>query len=99
MNDLNEKDIFTKIVNHASKNERIAWNRKHAKLKKMIEDNISPIEDEILELTMKKQVFIDEAMAVRDILVKECVHSREFLVTKENYILCKFCNNKINVNV
>lgn len=99
MNDLSEKEIFTTIVNNPSKNERIAWSRKHVKLKDMIEANIVPIEDQILELEMNKQTYMDEAMALRAVLVKECVHPREFLLTKDEYVLCKFCNKKLNINV
>ena len=96
---LTEKDIFTKIVNHASKNERIAWKRKHKKLKTMVEENISPLEAQILELTMTKMTHMDEVIAVSDVLVAECVHPREFLVTREDHVLCKFCDTKLKVNV
>ena len=99
MTDQNEKDLFAKIVNHATKNERIAWKRKHKKLQEMIEEKISPLEDQILELTMTKMAAMDEAIAIRDVLVSECVHAKEFLVQKDDYVLCKFCDAKLKVNV
>jgi hypothetical protein len=99
MNDIPEKDVFTKIVNHASKNERVAWNRKHKKLKDSIEEKITPLEMKILEITMEKQVYMDEVLELRATLVKECVHPREFLMMKEDHVLCKFCNRKLKVNV
>lgn len=99
MSELSEQEIFTKVVNHSSKNERIAWNRKYKKLSALIEEKITPIEEQVLELIMQKQPYLDEAVAMRDVLVKECVHPREFLLTKDDHILCKFCNNKLNVNV
>lgn len=95
---MTDKELFTKVVNHATKNERIAWNRKHKKLSTMIEEKISPIEDKILELIMEKQTHIDVVTELRDILIKECVHPREFLVNNDDHVLCKFCNRKLNVN-
>jgi hypothetical protein len=93
-----DKELFTKIVNHATKNERIAWKRKHKKMTTMIEENIQPIEEKILELTMERQVHLDELIALRDLLAKECVHPREFLVNRGDYVLCKFCNKRLTVN-
>ena len=96
-----EKEIFDKIVNYPSKNERIAWNRKYKKLKLMIEENISPIEMKILELTMEKMKHMDDAMAVRETLVNECVHPRDFLTMRDSddHVFCKFCDAKLKVNV
>lgn len=99
MKDVTERDIFTKIVNHPDKNDRIAWLRKHKKLKTMIEETITPLETQILELTMTKMAFMDDIMELRDSLVAECIHPREFLLTKEDHILCKFCDSKLKVNV
>lgn len=99
MTDISEKELFTKIVNHATKNERVAWNRKRKKLATMIEDNISPLEDEILQLTMQKQTHMDALVELRDVLVTECVHPRDCLVVKDDYVLCHFCEKKLNVNV
>jgi hypothetical protein len=94
-----EKAIFDKIVNYPSKNERIAWNRKHKKMKAMIDENISPIEMKILELTMDKMKHMDDAMAIREILSTECVHPREFLILRDKHVFCKFCDAKLKVNV
>ena len=99
MTEISEKDVFTKIVNHASKNERVAWNRKRKKLTAMIEGTISPIERQILELTMQKQVHMDNVIELRDVLITECIHPRECLVTKDDYVLCHFCEKKLQVNV
>ena len=97
--DSNEVVRFSKIVQHASKNERIAWDRKHKKLRTMVDETVTPIEDEILELTMKKMAAIDNVMELREVMVKECVHPREFLLDKEGHVLCKFCDRKLKVNV
>jgi hypothetical protein len=97
--ELSEKEIFTKVVNHASKNERVAWNRKRKKLASMIDENITPLEDQILELTMQKQLHMDEIVELRDVLVVECVHPRDCLVTKDTHVLCHFCEKRINVKV
>lgn len=94
-----QKDIFTKVVNHASKNDRIAWNRKYKKMKTIIDESIVPLENKILELTMQKMSIMDDIVSLRDTLRKECVHPREFLLHRESHILCKFCESKLNVNV
>lgn len=99
MTELTQKDVFTKVVNHASKNERVAWNRKRKKLKELIDTTITPLEDQILELTMRKQVAMDDVVELRDALIVECVHPRDCLVQKEDYILCHFCEKKLKVNV
>lgn len=98
MNTIDEKEIFNTISNHATKNERITWKRKQKKLTEMIETNISPIELKILELTMQKQAYMDEVVALRDVMVKECVHDKEFLVLKDDHVHCKFCDSKIKTN-
>ena len=99
MTEILEKDVFTKIVNHARKNERVAWNRKRKKLTAIIAERITPIESTILELTMQKQVVMDEVVALRDVLVTECIHPRECLVTKVDHVLCHFCEKKLQANV
>jgi hypothetical protein len=99
MTDLSEKELFTKIVNHASKNDRVAWNRKRKKLATMIEDNITPLEDQILQLTMQKQRHMDDLIGLRDELVVECVHPRDCLVIKDTHVFCHFCEKRLNFNV
>jgi uncharacterized Zn-finger protein len=96
-----DREIFTEIVNYTPKNERISWNRKHKKLKRLISDKLSPIEEKMLELTMQKQGVLDEIIAIRDELAKECVHPREFLFIREhdNKIICKFCDAKLRISI
>jgi hypothetical protein len=97
--ELTEKEKFTKIVNHASKNERIAWNRKHKKLVNIIAETITPLEERILELTMEKMTAMDAVVEMRDTLRKECVHPREFLVSTEDCVKCRFCERDLKLNV
>jgi hypothetical protein len=96
---MNDNQLFTKISNHPSKNERVAWKRKHKKMQSIIEEKVAPLEEKILELIMEKQVHLDEVIEIRDTLSKECIHSKEFLVNKGDHVLCKFCNRKLRVNV
>lgn len=99
MSETTEKELFTKIVNHASKNERVAWNRKRKKLASLIEESITPLEDEILQLTMQKQQQMDGVVELRDVLRVECVHPRDCLVKKDDHVWCHFCEKRLNVNV
>lgn len=95
---MDEKELFNEIANHATKNERIAWKRKQKKLETIIAEKISPIEDEILRLTMEKQTHMDEVVALREIMVKECVHPAEFLVRNERGVVCKFCLARLRLH-
>ena len=95
---MSEHELFTKIVNHVPKNMRISWNRKRDKLTIIVAENIQPIEEKILELTMEKQQYVDDVISLRDELIKECVHPRDSLVSKDDHVLCKFCNKKIRIN-
>lgn len=92
------EEVFNTIANNANKNDKISWNRKRKKMRKMIADNISPLEDQILELTMRKMSEMDTVIEIRDELVRECIHPKDELVKKEGYVLCKFCQAKLRVN-
>lgn len=94
-----EKEIFDKVVKYVSHNEKIAWKRRHKNLTNKIRTDITPIEEEIMQLSMKKWELMDAIEESRQELVKSCVHPREFLVLKDDHVLCKFCQAKIKVNV
>lgn len=94
-----DKELFDVIVNNPSKNERVAWKRKYKKMQTYIAENITPIEDQIMELHMQKQHFMDELFNQRTELISSCVHPRDQLVRKEFYVLCKFCQTKLSPRV
>ena len=67
-------------------------------MERLIEEELSPIEERILELQSKKAPIVDEINMYRKAMIETCVHPFEMLVLKENYIECKFCGRKLNVN-
>ena len=84
------------ISKFADKNQRLSWRRK----KKRIEDLISklaPLNEETLQIILKKQPILDDIEDVRQKMVHECVHPKDYLVHRGTHVLCKFCKNKINI--
>jgi hypothetical protein len=89
---------FQVILRNTNKNEKLAWGRKHKKLLGLVKQT-EPIQEKILELLAQKQVVLDEIIMLRKTMVRECVHSPEFLIHHGDAIECKFCESKIKVNV
>jgi predicted nucleic acid-binding Zn-ribbon protein len=91
-----ERLLFEQISNHADRSEKTAWKRKLDNMEKLIE-KLRPIEEKILDIIRdEKQPILDEIQALRQEMVKECVHPFEHLVQKDGHVECKFCNKRIN---
>jgi hypothetical protein len=88
-------DIDT-ICSMTTRNDKMSWERKMNNMVSLLAD-ITPIEDQILQLLAKKQVIYDQVSELRAIMVKECVHPYTHLVHEQDYVLCKFCERKIVV--
>lgn len=86
------------VYNYRTKSEKLSWSRKEKKIREWIETELKPIEDEILELTKKKQPILDKINKKRQDMVKDCVHPRAYLTHCGTHIECGFCFNKIQVN-
>lgn len=94
---MNEEEVKDQIANTATRNERLAWNRKMVKMEKLV-DELRPIEERILEIiATEKYPLMDKIEAVRKVMVNECVHPVEFLEVDPNYTHahCKFCGKNI----
>jgi hypothetical protein len=91
-----ERHIFESISGNATRSEKISWNRKMDNMVKLL-TTLRPIEEEILALILKKQPILDEVQTLRITMVNECVHPFEYLVLKDGYVECKFCNKKISI--
>jgi len=83
------------IAEHFNKNDRISWKRKRDKLDKILEEDLNPIEENILNLIKQKNEIIDKVNDVRRLMVSECVHPYDYLEHKETFIECKFCGARI----
>lgn len=90
-----ERMLFETISNHANRSEKTAWKRKLVNMGKLI-DLLKPVEEKILNIIKEeKQPLLDKVYALRQEMVKECIHPYEYLIQKDGYIECKFCNRKI----
>jgi hypothetical protein len=93
-----ERILFEAISNHANRSEKTAWKRKLVNMEKLIE-TIRPIEEKILNIIFdEKQPILDDIQAIRQEMVKECIHPYEHLVQKDGYVECKFCNKRIRAS-
>lgn len=90
-------DIY-KISTNRDKNERLSWKRKKDKIESLVKE-LEPIEDEILKIIEdKKTPLLNQIIALRGEMIKECVHPKDMLVHYGNYVVCKFCEAKITVS-
>ena len=86
-----------KVSKFADKNQRLSFRRKKERMDTLLE-RIRPIEEKMLELILEKTPITDEIEKVRQGMVHECVHPRDYLVHKGTHIHCKFCSKDIQLN-
>lgn len=91
-----ERKILDSVANFSKRGEKTSWNRKQDKMVRLLA-TLQPIEDQIVELQAQKVPIFDEVQELRETMVEECVHPKEYLVLKEDHVLCKFCNRKISI--
>lgn len=92
------EDQKTNLASSIPKNEQISWKRKQKNVEKLTEE-LAPLEDEIMELTVKKNKIIDKIMTTRATMVAECVHPADQLSESADgtYMICKFCERSIGM--
>lgn len=92
-----ERRILETVSNASNRSEKTSWNRKMDNMVKLLA-RLRPIEERILQIIQEeKQPVLDEVEALRQMMVKECVHPYEHLVLKEDHVLCKFCDKRISI--
>lgn len=94
---LTEEDVakdISMVAGFADNSEKLAWRRKLKKLEGYMED-LSPIEDAILELYLKKMPIMDKIESLRKEMDRECIHPKEYLVHRGTHVECKFCGKLI----
>jgi len=92
-----EREIFEQISNMADRSEKTAWNRKMDNMVKLI-TKLQPVEEKILKIIHEEKIPIqDEIQNLRAIMVNECIHPFEYLVSKDGIVYCKFCEKKMSV--
>lgn len=100
------------ISNHATRSEKVSWERQYGNMQKLLTEKLQPIEDQILELIGKKNEVFDEIVVLRDELIRDCIHPFEHVtglpvnanasmggvqISTGTYV-CTFCNKKVALN-
>ena len=90
------RQMLESIANNSDRSEKTSWNRKMDNMVKLI-SRLSPVEDQIAELEAKKIPILDDVQALRQVMVKECIHPYDHLTYFDNHVTCKFCTRKISI--
>lgn len=85
------------ITKQFNKNDKLAWARKKTKMDELIEQ-LKPFEEKMLALIQERQPIMDNIAELRRLMINDCVHPPEFLVHKETFVHCKFCDAKLVIN-
>ena len=89
-----ESELLESIANFSDRNSKMAWERKMSRMQRLLQ-KIQPIEEEIIKLQAKKVPIYDEIQSIREDMVRECIHPFDYLIEKDGYVYCKFCEAKI----
>lgn len=85
------------ISNNATRSEKTSWDRKMDTMVTLMA-KLRPIEESIIELMAQKMPIIDQIQALRNDMVKTCVHPFTHLVYQDDgTAVCKFCNEILTV--
>jgi len=79
------------IANYATRSEKTSWNRKRLNMEKVINTEIRPVEERILDLHLELRPLYDTIASMRSEMVEFCVHPFDLLVHVGDDIHCKFC--------
>jgi chromosome segregation ATPase len=99
MKRLTEKDVkkdLDTVAGYSQNDAKLAWRRKKKKLDALIEE-LEPIQNKIIELYEEKQPIMDKIAELRQTMVQECVHPKDYLVHKGTHVECKFCDKIIKL--
>lgn len=90
------RQLLESIANNADRSEKTSWNRKMDNMIKLI-TRLRPLEERVLEIEQQKLPIIDDIQALRQLMIKECVHPYDHLTYFENHVRCKFCERRISI--
>lgn len=85
------------VANFKNKDEKMAWKRKRDAMERLIQKELEPLQEKILELNKERQAILDRLGEMRAEMVRECIHPIDYLVYKDRLVECKFCGVKIRV--
>lgn len=84
------------VADSATRGDKVSWERKMDNMVALMA-KLRPIEDKILDLMTEKMPILDEVAALRQEMVRGCVHPYEHLVPRDEGVLCKFCNKSFAI--
>lgn len=89
--------IIDYIYSISEKDKRVSWKRKHDKIQEHLNE-LEIIENKILDIVVtEKQPLMDKINILRNDMMQNCTHPKQYLVVYDDYVECKFCNTKISV--
>jgi len=88
------KNELKEVSKFADNAEKLSWQRKYKKLQKLI-DELKPYEEKMLQLYQERMPIMDKIHMLRQMMVNECIHPKNYLTHKGTYIHCKFCDKII----
>lgn len=75
-------------------NDKVSFNRKRAQIEALVAA-IHPIEQQIRDLTTRRQQLFDQISEVRQKMVDTCIHPIDQLqYNVDGTVTCKFCNRR-----
>jgi len=95
-----ERGVIETIANNATRSEKTSWNRKMDNMVKLIAQ-LQPIEEKILKIIHEEKMPIqDQIAALREDMLKECIHPQEYLVMDDlGGVRCKFCERRLGIRI
>ena len=90
-------NVLKHIAEHANKSEIASWGRKRKAIEKLVSNQISPLEDKLLEIRNELAPLYDKLDILREDMVAHCVHPIDMLILNEDHVVCKFCMAKMGV--
>lgn len=92
----NERREREAITNHATRSEKVSWERQYTNLQKILTDELQPVEAKILDCIVEKNKIFDRIVVLRDELVLNCIHPYELVAQDgDGEYHCKFCNKRL----
>ena len=94
-----KQTIRKKIARCSTRSEITSWRRKEKNINKLMEEEITPIQDKILALRIEMMEHVDKLETIRAEMVKTCIHPVDHVEVHldKGHSTCKFCDRNIKL--
>ena len=95
--------VIAKITKHSVINDRIAFQRRLTNLETYIQNQVNPVEEEVLLIREKLIPLYDTVRAMRDDAKQHCTHPEEYLNdisepdADTTTVVCTFCESTFHI--